>query len=79
MFTACTFKSVHIIIFFIEGPRVGFNPTLYTAEEEMVGDLEVCIEMFNSGNPNPIEVFMSTAVGSATGRILLHVQKKWNM
>ena len=58
----------------IEGPRVGFNPTLYTAEEEMVDDLEVCIEMFNSGNPNPIEVFMSTAVGSATGRILLHVQ-----
>ena len=73
------FWSAHINIFLIEGPRVGFNPVVYTAEEEMGDDLVVCIEMFNSGNPNPIEIFVNTTSASATGRIWLHVYtKNWD-
>ena len=56
---------------------VGFNPVVYVAEEEMGEDLEVCIEIFTSGNPNPVELLISTAEASATGidmyRILLHI------
>ena len=53
---------------------VGFQRTLYNADEEMVpGAVEVCIQIFSSGSiPGDVDVDFSTRDGSAMGETPLN-------
>ena len=60
------------VVVFHKGPMIGFNPLLYTTDEESGELVQVCVELTSSGtHPNPIPFSMSTVPDSATGKTAL--------
>ena len=58
--------------FFHKGPSIGFEPLLYSTDEESEVDVQVCVELTSSGtHPNPIPFSMSTELGTAVGKTAL--------
>ena len=58
--------------FFHKGPSIGFEPLLYSTNEESGVDVQVCVELTSSGtHPTPIPFSMSTEPGAAVGKTAL--------
>ena len=57
-----------VLLFFHKGPVIGFEPLLYSTDEESGVVVQVCVQLRSSGtHPNSIPFLMSTVSGTPPG------------
>ena len=56
------------------GPQVGFRPIEYTQDEEVSGQLEVCVELLSEGTLSlPVDVLLTTEDNTAVCKTCVYI------